>query len=286
MRARAALVTLVLLVPASTVQAGPWTPEPGHGYAKFWMKYLLGIGYVDGDGDFNHYARYHEVFFATYGDVGITDTLALYWHTDLLRIFTLEDPRTGEREAHVAPGDPALGLRWKFLHLDRYVMSLSASVRAPLADDEPVQDVFTRSSSPERLGELRVGLGVWQFTTKLDAGYAWDSFYLAAGIGYQSRFEGFDDRILWSAEFGWTGSRTWGGRVRASGAHSIDEGRAPRSNSPSGIGNGVSYAGIAFEMDRRITDTWFLGFTIEGGLPGLRRQTGGPVLSLSVATQY
>ncbi len=250
------------------------------------MKWLWGIGYVDGSGDFNHYDRYYEVFFATYGDVGLTDTLALYWHTDLLRLFTLENSRTGERSAHVAPGDPALGLRWKFLHLDRFVMSLSSSVRAPLADDEPVQDVFERRDPHDQLGELRVGLGVWQMTTKLDAGYGWDSIYIAAGIGYQTRWGGFDDRILWSAELGWTGSSTWGGRVRLSGAHSIDEGHEPRANSPSGIGNGVSYAGFAVEFDRRITDSWFAGLTIEGGLPGLRRQTGGPVISLSVATQY
>lgn len=285
MRTRALALLLVLAVPNAAL-AGPWTPRQGHGYAKLWMKWLWGIGYVDGEGDFNHYARYYEVFFATYGDVGLADTLALFWHTDLLRVFTLEDPRSGERQAHVAPGDPALGLRWQFLHLDRYVMSLSASVRAPLADDEPVQEVFTRKEPYTQLGDLQTGLGVWQLSTKLEAGYGWDSVYVAAGIGYQARFEGFDDRILWSAEVGWTGSRTWGGRVRLSGAHSIDEGGAPRSNSPSGIGNGVSYAGFAVEMDRRLSESWFAGLTIEGGLPGLRRQTGGPVISLSVSTQY
>ncbi|MEM9069902.1 MAG: hypothetical protein AAGE52_15425 [Myxococcota bacterium] len=289
MRERGFLATVLLacvLFAPSTALAGPWTPEPGHGFAKLWTKWLLGHGYVDGNGNRTNYGNYHEFFVATYGDIGIVDGLAAFWHTDLLRVFTLQDPRTGERQAHVAPGDPALGLRWRFLQVDRFVMSVEGSVRAPLARSRPVQNVYARSDPHEQLGELRVGAGVWNVDGRLSLGYGFDRVYLAASGGYQWRGEGFDDRITWSAEVGGNFTDRWGGRARASGAHSLDEDGAPRGNSPSGIGNGVSWAGFALEVDYRLRDGWYLGLTLEGGLSGLRRQTGGPVTSLWVATQY
>ncbi len=282
-----ALPLLVLL--PSVAAAGPWTPAPGHGYVKVWMKWLYGFGYHPNDGGGTiDYARYNEVFFATYGEYGMADGLAVFWHTDLVRVFTLDDPLSGDRRVHTAPGDPLVGLRWRFLHLDRFVMSIEGGVRAPLADDVPKQDVFTRDAPYRRIGTLRVGAGVWNVDGRLSAGYGFDRVYLAGSVGYQWRGDGFRDRITWSAEIGGSFTDRWSGRARASGTHSLalEGDDAPLAQTPSGIGNGVSWAGIALELDYRLGQQWFVGLTLEGGLGDLRSQTGGPVTSLWVATQF
>jgi hypothetical protein len=285
-------VLLGTTLASSHVAEAQWTPEPGHGYVKVWAKWLLGFGYVDGEGDYNAYQPYNEVFLSTYGDVGLVESLSLFWHTDIVRAFTLRDPIADELRGHVTGGDPALGLRWRFLVRDRLAMSVDGSVRAPLIQrTDEVQTVYERSPGDDGvfdpIGGLRIGAGTWDLTTVVRVGYAFDTWHLGGSIGYQARLKGFDDRILWSIEGGITFSEKWGGTLRASGAHSIAvEGGPPRSQSPSGIGNGVSWMGMAVELDYELLREWYLGLTIEGGLGFLRRQTGGPVVSLSIAHTY
>ena len=69
----------------SIALAGPWAPEPGHGYAKLWLKYLYGFDFHAGDGNTYGYPSYHELFLATYVEVGLVDRLAMIVHADLAR---------------------------------------------------------------------------------------------------------------------------------------------------------------------------------------------------------
>ena len=288
-RARAicsvACVLSLALVPERAA-AGPWTPEPGEGYAKLWLKWLPGFGYHAGDGETYDYGAYHELFLATYGEVGLADGLAVTWHTDLVRFFSLADPRTGEAETHVAPGDPAVGVRWRFLAADRFVMAIEASARAPLATGDDVQVVYADETGNPEIGALRVGSGVFDFTGLVSAGYGWDRVYVAGGAGWLARTSGYDHAFLWTAELGGTFGPTLSGRIRFTGHHPIRTGDDARDESPSGIGNGTSYVGIALEGEWQFTDAWYLGLTLEGGMVAVRRQTGGPVISPFVATRF
>ena len=290
-----AVLAFALACSAGSASA-QWTPEPGHGYVKVWAKWLWGFRYVDGNGDGQDYQRYNELFVATYGDVGLVDGLALFWHADIVRSFFLRDPIADELRGHVTGGDPALGLRWRFLLRDRLAMSLTGSVRAPFIQKTDVQQVvYRRDPDPtgayQPIGGLRIGAGTWDLTTSLKVGYAFDSWHLGGSLGYQARLKGFEDRILWSLEAGVTFNDRWGGTARASGAYSIPVIREsadppPLSESPSGIGNGVSWTGLAIEIDYELLREWYLGLTLEAGLGYLRRQTGGPVTSLSISHTY
>ncbi len=291
------LFRVAVLLVLMSAGAGPsaasanWTPEPGHGYVKLWTKYLYGFGYVDGEGERTDYGRYHELFFSVYGQVGLADGLALTLHTDIARVFVLEDPRDGTSQTHVAPGDPQLGLRYRFFHTDRLVMSVSATGRAPIASDADQQEVRAREAPNEVLGQLRIGSGVFVFGFTYSVGYGFDRWYLAASIAYDVMTGGFDDRIGWSAEVGASFTPRFGGRLRLTGRHAIGNGDAVRGDSPSGLVSGASYTGFAVEVDYQLTQNeskgnWYLGFAFEGAFGFLKRQTGGPVLSLSIATQW
>lgn len=286
-RAIAALAVLAVLSLARPVaHAGPWTPEPGHGYLKLWLKWLPGFGYHAGNGTTYGYGSYHELFFSGYGELGIAPRLALTLHAPFVQSFLLADPRSGVMSSHVGVGDPALGVRWQALKLGRFAAALEARVRAPLGQSDPVQTVYGTDAGNPEIGALRIGSGVWDLEADLDFGYGWDRVYLAGAAGAIARTGGYAPAFVWSAEVGAKFSDHWSGRVRLSGYHSIGTGSAAPGESPSGIGNATSYSGVALEGEWTFIPRWQLGVTLEGGLLGIRRQTGGPVVSLFVATSW
>lgn len=283
---RAQVAALVLLSAASA-HAAAWAPQPGHGYAKVWMRWLPGFSYHAGDGQSHDYPAYHEISFTAYGEVGLVQRLAAIVHLPLVNVFTLADPTTGTTGLHVSAGDPTIGLRLQPLRLGRFVAAVEASVRAPIASSDPVQIVYgTGSPIPRPIGELRVGAGVWDVFARIAVGYGWDRAYVAASGAYVYRTGGFDGAVTWTAEGGGRLSERWSARVRLTRWHPLGDGTAPRAESPSGIGNGTSYLGFAVEADWRFSDRWYVGGTLEGGIAYIRRQTGGPVLSAYVAAAF
>jgi hypothetical protein len=286
--ALAAVLALLVLTPAPAA-AGPWTPEPGQGYLKLWLKLTCncGFGYVAPDGRSLDYGFYTEIFANAYGEVGLAPGLALWLHWPVVQSFLLEDTRRGHVGDHTVIGDPALGLRWRFLRVGRFVSAVEAGVRFPFAPTGEVQPVYGRDAPHEAIGALRVGTGVLDVPMALSVGYAWDRFYLAGSGGYVARTGDFDHVVTWTAEGGGTFEGGLSMRVRLTGWHSLGNGAATTYHqSPSGIGSGTNYTGFAIELDHPIERDWWLGATIEGGLFALSRQTGGPVITLYVATRF
>jgi hypothetical protein len=288
-----ALVTAIVIAiaaPASPAAAGPWTPEPGDGYLKLWLKYLVGFDYRAGDGSTYGYGFYNELFLNAYGEVGLAPGLAAYAHWPFVQTFVLQDPTpyAGGIHDHTVVGDPTLGLRWRFLRIGRFVSAIEAGVRFPFAPGGEQQPMVAGASSGYRtIGALRVGTGVWDFPASLSIGYGWDAFYLAASGGWVARTDDFDHVLTWSAEGGGTFSSGLSLRARVVGWHSVGNGDPRRYHeSPSGIGSGTSYIGFAIEMDYPLVRGWWIGTTFEGGIAALSRQTGGPVISLYVATRF
>lgn len=281
-------IALVALAPAHAA-AGPWTPEPGHGYVKLWLKWTCncGFGYMASDGGSYEYGFYSEIFANAYGEVGLADGLAAWAHWPFVQSFLLEDTRLGRVGDHTVIGDPTIGLRWRWLRVGRFVAALDAGVRFPIAPSGEVQQVYGREAPHHRIGGLRVGTGVFDFPLALSIGYAWDRFYLAGSGGYVARTDDFDHVLTWSAEGGGTFDGGLSLRVRLTGWHSLGNGD-PRQyhESPSGIGSGTSYIGFAVEMDVPVERDWWLGVTFEGGLGALSRQTGGPVITLYAAHRF
>jgi hypothetical protein len=289
MRRTAPAIALALLLAPASAAAGPWAPDAGHGYVKLWLKYLYGFGYFDGQGQMHDYTAYHELFLSAYAEVGLVDRLALVVHAPIVQTFHLEDPHDGAYDSFLGPGDPTLSLRWQFLQIDRLASSIELGVRAPFARPGPLATVYARGTGNPPVGALQMGTGVWDVPITVAAGYGWDGFYLAGSIAYVVRTSGYDHVLAWSVEGGTTIEARWGLRGRVVGWHSLDvhfdEG-APRHESPSGIGNGTSYVGFALEVDYRIEENLYIGFTGEGGIGGLVRQTGGPVVTLYVAARF
>jgi hypothetical protein len=275
---------------ASRAEAGPWTPAPKRGYVKAWARWLPGFGYRDGGGEKRDYGSYHEVSLNLYAELGLVEGLALTLHAPLVQLFVLEDPRSGGSTTHVLPGDPAVGLRWRFLS-GWLTAALEAAVRFPLASSDDLQPVFAdEPNEPDptaRIGALRGGAGVFDFPLGVAFGHGWRGGFVEGSVGMILRTGGYKHDVYWTLAAGLDFSASWRGRVRLSGRHATGlGGDAPKHDSPSGIGNGTGYGGFALEIDYKLDERWAIGAVLEGGLFALRRQTGGPVINLAISTTF
>ena len=277
----AALVLMQLSALASPAWAGAWVPAPGSGYAKLWAKWLYGFGYLDGEGRSNEYGDYHELFLATYGELGVCSGLALTWHMDLLRSAVLQDPRTGQSQAHATLGDPRLGVRFQVLREGPFAIAGEMGLRAPLARANDLQPFVYADGTPA--GQLRLGAGVWEADARLSAGVGLRAFYAQLGVGYLLRSRKHDDVLQLQLEGGTRFTPELAGRLRLVAHLPVNEGGAPYRENPAGVGNGVAYTGFALEADYELLTAYYLGLSLEGGLGAIRRQTGGPVVSLYFA---
>ncbi len=283
------IFTLMLVIGALThahsASAGPWTPEPGHGYAKLWISWLPGVGYHAGDGQTYDYGPYHELRIAGYAEMGLVDRVALTLHAPLLNTYVLTNPRSDDTEVHASLGDWALGVRWNFLKTGRLLTALDMGVRFPMASSRPIQDVYASSEGMPQIGQLRAGPGVLDTWAALSMGLGFDGYYFTSLIGYTHRTDSFDDVLDWSIEFG-VRYEWWSGRIRILGHHPVDTGDALRTDSPNGANNGTRYIAFALENEIQVVEDWYIGLGFEGGIGAVSRQTGGIVLSSYVATKY
>ena len=282
-------VTLAL---AGTAQAGPWVPDRGHGYAKVAVRSLPGFLYAPGPTESEPfpapqpYGAYFESNLSTYAEVGLGLGTALLVNWEPLRLFVLEDPRDGQRQVHVAPGDPAAGIRIVIVRRGRLVSAIETWLRFPIASGEPVQTVYGKAEGNPQLGALQVGTGVWEGEAHVSVGAGFDRLYLTGSVGIAGRGGGFDSLFLWTAELGSPLGRGANGRVKLNGRHPLGDGAAPYGDSPSGLGNGSRVMSFAIELDLPLRKSWILSLGVAGALGPVARQTYGPVFNLGLASTF
>ncbi|MCP4868747.1 MAG: hypothetical protein GY898_08515 [Proteobacteria bacterium] len=297
MRSLAAAVGAALLLLPATAAAGPWTPEPGGGYAKVWLHWLPGFGYNpgpeaadDGIEGPQLYGVYNEVAVGTYAELGLVDGVALAAHWMPVRTFLLGDPRAGSpAKFHASIGEPLVGIKVRPVQYKRFVLGFEGAIRAPTGRNRPVQEVYGIADGNPLIGALRIDSGSWDATVGTSAGLGFDRWYGAASAAWTWRSEGFDSVLSWSIEAG-RGSLgkkgLWSGRVRIAGNHPLGDGTADYHASPSGLGNGSHYIGFTLEVERAITPGWWVGLSLAGGLVPVLRQTGGPAITVSLAHTF
>lgn len=281
------LISLVLigLLPTlcpSNVQAGAWSPAKGEGYAKLGLRWLPGTGYHDGAGNTFDTVTTHELRLDFYGELGLGERSALVVNTDLLRLFALDDDGAGGSPTRITTGDPTIGLRYQFLREGRWAAAAEMLVSFPLASSRSTPIYL----GAEQVAQIRPGRGTLEFEPVLSVGRGWDDFYAAAALSYAYRTENFDDVLRWSIEGGYAFTRDLAARLRFAGAHPLGNGEAAYHESTTGMGNGTSYVAFTLEGDYQFIPVWYVGAAFAGGIVHVRRQMGGPVINLYVATRF
>ncbi len=280
---RVAAIALFLLLIPGLASAGPWTPDPGAGYAKVQVRWLPGFGFIPGPGEQPiMYGAYNEVSLGGfYAEIGLAPRLAVSVASDGVRLFFLQDPRDQTVTAAASFGEPTLTLTLQAVQAGRFALSVAGFVRAPGAPNTPVADVVSLADGNPVIGELRVGTGILEGGGLLSLGLGLGRLYVAGSVGATARGGGWDTALQWSAEAGLKVGKEQKTqlRLRLAGLHPLKDGTTPYHASPSGIGNGTSYTGFTLEVERALTPALAAGFSIAGGLGGLSRQTGGPVIT-------
>lgn len=282
--ASALLAALLWAAPAA---AGPWTHDPGHGYAKAWLSLLPGVGWSEDLGSTPAlYGYYQETFLGTYAELGVLPRLDATLHWTPVRTFLLVDAVEKPTFA-VSVGEPALGLRWQAAQVGRFALALEGQLRLPAESNAPVATVHSATTG-EPIGALRIANGVGEAQAGLSMGLGLDRLYAAWGLWATRRGGGFDSVLSWSAEIGTDVGRNkrWSVRLRLAGRHGLRDGSAPYHQSPSGIGNGTEYVGFTLEGDYRLAEGLWLGLSLAGGLGPVVRQTGGPQLALGISRTF
>lgn len=288
------LLALLLAVAATTpatASAQAWVPEAGDGYAKLAVRWLPGLGYHRGpeeaDGALftltTPFGPYHELFVTGYGEVGVGRGLAVWVHSQGLRLFFLGDPRDDSLSTHVSAGEPAIGLRGRVVQRDRLAVSVDGWLRPPTGSGRPVQTVYRTDEGHPAIGELIIDAGAWEVGGSVALGTTFGKHWLVATVGITGRTHDFDSLLDWSVKLGRPLGKGWGLNVRVAGHHPLGDGVAPYMHSPSGIGNGARYVGLTLEVDKRFASGFGFGASFAGGFHTSVRQTSGPVLTLFVS---
>lgn len=286
---RGVSITLALasVLASHAAHAGPWVPDLGHGYVKLGARWLPGIGLHGGDGTTTAYGPYHELTGSVYGEFGVASHVAVWAYAPFVQVFSLGDPRSGATSTTVTPGDSALGVRVGLWQNTPWVVSAGLTLRVPIARAEPVATVFASDAPHAEVGALRVGSGVFDAGAEVSIGRSLGgSWYTAATVGGMFRTGGYDPTVQWSAEVGNRFSPRLAARLRLYGTHAIPVGDAARETSPSGIGSGTSYTGFGLEGEYRVWRWLDVGLGLQGGIVGVRRQSGGPVIDLYLASAF
>jgi len=287
---RGLLIVLALLMLPGIASAGAWTPEPGGGYAKIQVRWLPGIGYMGALGEAPQlYGVYNEVFLGGfYAEVGLAPRVSVAVASDGVRLFFLQDPRDGSVSTHASFGEPSLTLTVQPVQAGRFALSFAGFVQAPGAPNTPVADVVGTAPGNPVIGQLRIGTGVLEGGGLLNAGVGLGRLYVAGSVGARARGRGWDAVLQWSAEagLGVGKERKTQLRLRFAGWHPLKNGTAEYHDSPSGIGNGTGYVGFTLEVERKLSELLSAGFGIAGGLGGVVRQTGGPVITGHIAVAW
>ncbi|MCO4772296.1 MAG: hypothetical protein KDA24_19840 [Deltaproteobacteria bacterium] len=290
MRPLALLVLAGAMLLPSLAEAGPWTPDPGAGYAKVQARWLPGIGFFAEPGaEPQVYGIYNEVFLGGfYAEVGLAPRTSVSIASDGVRLFFLQDPRDKSVSSHASFGEPTLTVTLQPVQAGRFALSVAGFIRVPGAPNTPVADVVGIADGHPVIGELRVGTGILEGGGTLSMGAGLGRLYLAGSVGALARGGGWDSVLQWSAEAGLAVGmlRRTQLRLRIAGFHPLKNGTAPYHASPSGIGNGTAYTGFTLEVERWLTERLAAGFSIAGAFAPVVRQTGGPVITGYLAVKW
>lgn len=281
---------------SSMAHAGPWVPGLNHGYVKTSLRWLPAFLWNPGPEHADAstaesrvlYGPYNEVFAGTYWEHGIAPRTAMWVSWEPVRLYILSDPRTDETRVHPSVGEPTVGLKGTLIKKGPMALGLEVGLTIPLIDNRVVDDVYSLADGNPRIAELRTGTGVWDVAPAFSVGAGFAKMYVTGGVGVKIRSGGWDTVVLWNAEVGRKmGPRQKGNlRLKLGGHHPVGNGTTPYHDSVSGLGNGTHYTGFTVEFDRQVSDHWFVGLSLAGGMALVIRQTGGPVVAFNVSAIY
>lgn len=281
LRSHALLLATVITLSSvpSTALAQAWIAAPGDGYVELSFRQISGGAFYDDEGESRDLAStYTQRSVGLYAQAGIIERwLQLTAEGELYRVNELEDQG---RTAGL--GDIRLGA-WTGLLQGDHNLSLGLQLGVPTGDPNPgegIEDNDARNIA----NVLPTGDGNLDITPSLAYGLGfggdwWPLYhYLSASAGYVLRTDGAADAFEYRTELGIMAPYPVIRRVwfvfALSGLEPIGE---PRDAGFAGLGDGVTYTGIAFGANVSIWRGLGVLFRLESAVRAQNIIAAGPL---------
>lgn len=247
MRSFHAFVFCVLA--AGELEAGPWGRDKGSLYLNLSYEFLSTRKLATPDGVVQAVPRFRLRQTGVYAAYGLTDRLSV-----------IVD-RLGFRTASLAQFDSASGIedlrvgaQWELSRTGPWIVAARGIVQAPLGDES------------KGLGLLPTGSGAWESDLRASVGWSSSSgrAYAYGEMGYQARARGLRDAFIYEAQCGVVVYRGVWVQLNLRGLEPFaTEPSDAAFTSPSGLGDGVTYASFGPSVILELGDRWGLQFDYE-----------------------
>ncbi len=270
--------SLVILVPA-LASAQAWIAAPGDGYAELSYRQISGSAFYNDEGESQTLpSEFTQQTVGLYAQAGIVDRwLQLSLQGELYRRNEL-----AEQGATAGLGDLRLGA-WTGLLQGQHNLSLGLLFGLPTGDDNPGEGI----DDPEQriiASSLPTGDGNFDITPTVAYGLGFGGgfwplhHYFTASVGYMLRTGDAGDSVEWRAELGaqapYPVIRNVWFVLSLSGLDPVGN---TTTGGFSGLGDGVTYTGIAFGANIAIWRGLGLLFRLETAVRAANIISGGPL---------
>lgn len=285
------VAALATLGSAASVEAGPWTRDPGHFYVNLSYQYMSTRRIYGADfsaQDLGATYTQHQANF--YGEVGMIQR----WLTATIEATAFRHNELVGQGYTQGMGDMRFGF-WTGLVERPFRLTAAFLAGLPSGDPKPSAGPLADPEATLIANSLPTGDGETDFEGRLSFGYSFGKarrwpleHYVVAEAGYWLRTKGFFDAFTYKAELGtklpfrfverfWLIFRFFGQESFVTAQES------PASFSGSGLGNGVTLNAYGVELAGRIAAG--LGFNI--GVDGAFRARLVPATpNLKVGLSY
>lgn len=198
------LLGLALCGGPSATGQGWVQPQGGH-YVKAGLQIMQATAYFERGGNEIDIPTLSDYVFNLYGEYGVTDRLTAIAYLPIVERITLARQVGGSTGFEFFPGDsvtgPAdleIGARYGIITERAAVLSAGFTLGFPTGDDEQENGLVTGDGEFNQIAYIGAGYSFWPLP-----------LYATGSIGYNARYRGYSDEILYRAELG----GTWMDRV-------------------------------------------------------------------------
>ena len=275
---------LLLVIIATSVQAGPWPKAKGEGYFKLYEWWLSFDEHYTSTGELDPNLTLGLYNTTLYGEYGLTDRLTLIGNFVAFSRSTINAQISGTRgtvleegEALNGVGDSEIGARFALTKPGAATpISVGLLLGVPLGED---------AGGSQR--NLQTGDGEFNQLLSLAAGRSFQAGglngFVSASVGYNVRSQGFSDEYRYGLE---AGINVFDRKLwligRLDGSESTFNGEtAATTQSTSIFSNNAEYLAVGGELNYNISERFGLSAGVAGAVSG-RIIAAAPAYSVGV----
>lgn len=257
----------VMLGDAVPVRGQGWVQPQGGHYLKAGIHMMRANAYFERGGNEISIPTLSDYVFHLYGEYGVTDRLTAIAYLPVVERITLArqvGSSTGFEffagDSATGPADPEVGLRYGLVTNGALVVSAGGTLGLPAGNAEQENGLVTGDGEFNQIVYVGTGYSFWPLP-----------FYATGSAGYNVRYRGFSDEVLYRAEVGGTWMKRMTTLFRVHGVVSRHNGDASFAGGTAGLNaNDQEFFVLGGEIGIRLVQGLGVAVGVERALSGER----------------